>query len=77
MSRPTSIDVREWQASGVTLALVWETGEGDARLRGWAGDDGLRAIETNAATVWSEAADLDHPFDAYWDARSLDGEVRS
>jgi hypothetical protein len=70
VSAPTSIDVAVWGRT-TAITLDWEVGAGDARLRGWCGADGLRAIETNADTIWSEATDLDLPFDAYWDARSL------
>ena len=72
MKKVDSLDVQAW-ARTTDITLAWETGEGDRRLRGWEGADGLRAIETNGDTVWSEATDLDLPFGAYWDARSLVG----
>jgi hypothetical protein len=62
--------IQKW-AEGSTLDLDWETGEGDARLRGWVRSDGARAIETNGDPIWSEDESLDLPFEAYWEARSL------
>jgi hypothetical protein len=67
---PTSLDIAAWGRT-TEITLEWESGEGDARLAGWLGADGVRAIETNADTIWSEDPGLDMPFDLYWEARSL------
>jgi hypothetical protein len=66
----TSIDIREWSET-TDIELEWETGEGDARLRGWRGADGVLAIETNAGAVWSEDPTLFVRFADCWDQRTL------
>jgi hypothetical protein len=64
----TAIDVVQWAAT-TTISLVWTRGEGDQRIRGWRGADGILAIETNGNTVWSEGDYAD--FDLAWNQRTL------
>jgi len=51
--------------------LAWESGEGDAQLRGWEFANGTEAIETNGDPLWSESTD---GFAALWEAQ---GELPS
>ena len=54
----TSIGIYKW-AHPATAELAWETGVGDARLRGWERADGARAIETNGDPLFEGEAGFD------------------
>ena len=65
------LDIRE-AAGDAGAVLVWESGEGDARLQGWEfpAAPGVRAISTNGNSLWSEQ---EPEFTDWWDARSING----
>jgi len=58
-------------AATTSRTLAWETGTGDARLRGWENADGTREIETNGDPISSEDQRLDVDFAACWEQRTL------
>ena len=62
----TSIGIYKW-AHPITAELVWESGVGDSRLRGWERADGSRAIETNGDPFFEGFGE----FDDMWNAQSL------
>lgn len=63
----TSIGIYKW-AHPVTAELLWESGVGDSRIRGWQRADGARAIETNGDPVFEG----ENGFAEVWNKYSLD-----
>jgi len=60
----SSIQALALEVGGARLA--WESGEGDAKLRGWEFANGTEAIETNGDPLWSESTE---GFAALWEAQ--------
>jgi hypothetical protein len=64
--------IKEWAARAGGAEVVWERGEGDARLVGYEAADGTRAIATNGDPVWSEC---EPDFGDYWLSLEDTGET--